>query len=85
MLSLPSTSSVARSPCGERAAVERFGRGVLSFPRKGWFFFPLLPLDAHGNRAERARPCGGAALPASSRLWPGEFLLTFSFSLPSFF
>jgi hypothetical protein len=85
MLPLPSPSPIARSPCGERATVERFGRGVLSFPRKGWLFLPLPPLDAHGNPPERARPCGGAALPASSRLWPSEFLFTFSFSLPSFF
>jgi hypothetical protein len=26
----------------------------------GWFFFPVPPLDAHENRAERARPFSGA-------------------------
>jgi hypothetical protein len=32
------------------------------------FFLPVPPMDAHGNREEQVRPCGGATLPVSPRL-----------------
>jgi hypothetical protein len=35
---------------------------------KRWFFFPMPRLaDAHRDREEQARPCGGATLPASPK------------------
>jgi hypothetical protein len=57
---------------GEHASVNRLGGGAL-FPVRGWFFFPMTPLDAHGNRAERRGRRRRRSLPASPRLKIGEF------------
>jgi hypothetical protein len=56
---------VREHPEGERAAVKWLSGGALSFPCEGWFFFPLPPLDAHGDRAEQARPWWRRTLPAT--------------------
>jgi hypothetical protein len=62
---------------GECTAVKWLSGGALSFPYEGWFFFPMPPFDAHGDRAEKARPWWRRTLLAT----PVSFIFPFSLSL----
>jgi hypothetical protein len=68
---------VREHPEGERATVKWLSGGSLYFPCEGWFFFPMPPLDAHGDQAEQARPWWRRTLPAM----PMSFIFPFSLSL----
>ena len=61
---LPFPSPVARPPCGERAAVERFGCSV-HCPERGWVLLPDAPVGAHRDREEWCGPEAAHSFPVS--------------------